>query len=261
MSTRTQVLAGVLMAGSWLVLENPTASGETGAASAGERIEIVDRAITFHGGDRFQDSEATFDLCSRSGCFSVRSKINGGLFEFEVGGPVRGVQRRVIASNSDLRLWLDGVPSPVSEDREQQLRDWVMARVYFVFLPFRLNDASVIKRDEGVSNWEGRQLHKITVTFVAGSSTDADDEFAFWFDPASGRLEQFAYSFRGRPGGIRFRRLFNYRRVGGILFYDQENWGLDGDGLEVESIDPGLVRSMERISTVTVSNVEVKTGV
>ena len=55
------------------------------------------------------------------------------------------------------------------------------------------------------------------MTFAAGSSTDAEDEYLYWFDPETARLEQFAYSFQGRPGGLRFRRLDNYRRVGGIL--------------------------------------------
>ena len=117
----------------------------------------------------------------------------------------------------------------------------------------------MLQEDLGVEEWEGRRLHKVKVTFVAGSSTDADDEFLYWFDPASARLEQFAYSFAGRPGGLRFRRLDNYRRVGGILFFDQANLGVEGAGLRVDQIDPAFVRErMREISRVELRDITVR---
>ncbi len=97
------------------------------------------------------------------------------------------------------------------------------------------------------------------MTFVQGSSTDADDEYLYWFDPETGRLEQFAYSFAGRPGGLRFRRLENYRRVGGILFCDQLNLGIEGPDLEVDQIAPEFVRDrMREVSRVELRKIEVQ---
>jgi hypothetical protein len=134
-----------------------------------------------------------------------------------------------------------------------------MARVYFVFLPYRLNDPSVIQRDLGLETWEGRQLHKVKVTFPPGSSSDAQDEFIYWFDPTTARLEQFAYSFEDDPDGIRFRRLSNYRRIGGILFFDQENLGVEGDEYSVDQITPAFVeQSMREISIITLEDVRVE---
>ena len=57
---------------------------------------------------------------------------------------------------------------------------------------------------------------------------------------------------------MRFRRAFNYRRVGGILFFDQENWGIDGPGLGVDQIDPEFVRSLPHVSTVELEDIRVE---
>jgi hypothetical protein len=231
-------------------------------AEAGEiastRVDIVDRAIQYHGGDRYRQSRTRLELCSKPGCYEVSAAVQGGRYEYRVRGPVRGGVREVLASNDRLVYWQNDAAMEIPPERETPLRDWVMGRVYFSFLPYRLEDESVVKEDLGIETWSGRQLHKVKVTFVPGSSTDADDEFLYWFDPETGRLEQFAYSFVGSPGGLRFRPLFNYRRVGGILFFDQENWGAAGDELRVERIDADFVASMERISTVELRNIQVE---
>lgn len=223
-----------------------------------QRLDIVDRSIRFHGGERYAHSHTSLKVCSRSGCYRVSARIDGGLYELEVIGEVRGRQRRVRATNDGVRAWEDGALVSVASERERALRDWVMARVYFCFLPFRLNDASVFKQDLGIETWQGRALHRVKVTFVPGSSSGADDEYVFWFDPLSGRVEQFAYSFSGDPGGLRFRRAFNYRRVGEILFFDQENWGVDAPGLSVDDVDAEFVQSLARISTVELEDVQVE---
>jgi hypothetical protein len=69
----------------------------------------------------------------------------------------------------------------------------------------------------------------------------------------------FAYDFVGTPSGVRFRRAFNQRRIGGILFFDQENLGLDGDDLDVGAIDPRFVAErLKPISKVKLSRIEVR---
>ena len=63
----------------------------------------------------------------------------------------------------------------------------------------------------------------------------------------------------GHGGGLTARRkAFNYRRVGGILFFDQENLGVDIEGLSVDQIDERFVSErLRQISTVTLQNLQV----
>jgi hypothetical protein len=240
----------------WLSIPN---LGLTDSLASDEpTVEVVDRSIEYHGGSRFRNTRTRLEVCSRSGCYEVSAAVQGSRYQYSVRGPFRDGVREVVMNNDRVAHWHNGVEAPPRPEDEQALRDWAMARLYFCFLPYRLDDESVIKQDLGLENWSGRSLHKVRVTFVPGSSTDAEDEFIYWFDPGNGRLEQFAYSFRGSPGGLRFRRLYNYRRVGGILFHDQENWGASGDDLRVDRIDPEFASSMQRISAVEVDNIRVE---
>lgn len=224
-----------------------------------ERLPIVDRAIEHHGGDLYRGSDSELDVCSRSGCFHVRARVDGDLYRYEVTGTVRGADRRVVATNDSVEMWEDGEPVELDAEGQERARDFVNARIYFPYLPYRLNDPSVYKQDLGLESWNGRELHKVKVTFAAGSSTDADDEYLYWLDPDTGRVEQLAYSFQGNPGGLRFRTGKNYRRVGGILFFDQSNLGIEGDGLRVDQIDPDFVRNNLRpVSEVRFDGIAVR---
>ncbi len=231
----------------------------TAAGGAGdEGLSIVHRAIELHGGDLYEHSSISFDLCSGSGCYDISVETDDGLYRHRVAGPVSAGHREVEADNDTVRHWHEGEERPVTPAEEQRLRDWATARIYFALLPYKLNDPGVRQRDLGLERWGDRDLHKVKVTFRAGSSTDAEDEFLYWFDPETARLEQFAYSFAGEPGGLRFRPLHDHRRVGGILFFDQTNLGIDGDGLSVDLIDPDYVeRAMRPVSTVRLENIEV----
>lgn len=252
------------------------ASGEAptpGAAEAAEPAratdtaqQIVDRAIEHHGGDLYESTVTELTITSRSGSFRVVSKVEGELFDHVIHTTGRdGEEREMRATNDRVELWVDGEPVPVAEEDRQRIRDTVMARVYFPFLPYRLNDPSVEKRDLGTEVWDGRELRKVKVTFEAGTSTDAEDEYLYWFDPETGRLEQFAYSFHTGQGGLRLRQGFNYRRVGGILFMDSKNLGVNGlegpggEELTVESVTPAFAQEeMELISTVELSDIAVR---
>ena len=222
-----------------------------------ERLEIVDRAIEFHGGTLYESSESSLQVCSKSGCFVLRAKMDGGLFEYEVEGKTRSGLRWVRMTNDETEVKLDGQPVEPSTEQIQGYRDWVMARVYFPFLPYRLNDPGVRKQDLGTETWGDVELQRVRVTFPSGSSTDADDIYTYWFDQ-DGRMAQFAYSYEGNPGGVRFRRLSNFRRVGGLLFSDQANLGAEGEGLSPDDLNPESVNNLRAISQVSLKNIEVR---
>ena len=238
-------------------------SGESRAEAPGpapvERLAIVDRSIEHHGGDRFERSVTRLELCSKGGCFEVVARIDGGLFAYDVAGRVSSGRRRVVATNDTVRVWdVAGDDRLVTGDEAQRMRDWAMQRVYFAFLPYRLNDPSVYKADQGLESWDGRELRRVKVTFEPGSSSGASDEFVYWFDPDSALLVQFAYSFRESGGGLRFRRMVEPRRVGGILLHEQVNLGLDGPGQSVDRIDPAYVATMREVSLVELRGIEVE---
>lgn len=245
------------------VLASAPAFAADTAAPTTDHLPIVDKAIEYHGGDLYRSTETKLTIRSRSGAFELISRMDGDHYDHTVVGTTSdGKARRVRATNDAVEETRDGVAVALDEEAAGRDRDFVNARVYFPFLPFRLNDPGVYKQDLGLENWAGRELHKVKVTFEAGSSTDANDEYLYWFEPETGRLALFAYSFGTgtERGGLRLRKGFNYRRVGGILFFDSENWGVDGSGdLRVEQITPEYAaKSFEKISTVVVEDISVE---
>ena len=248
-SLSTLLLGAVLLA--------PSASAENVRS-----LPIVDRAIEFHGGDLYRATETRLTVSSRSGSFHLVSTMDGDNFDHTVSGKNRdGLERKVRQTNTSLDEWLDGEAVELDTESRNRAQSFVEARVYFPFLPFRLNDSSVWKEDLGLEDWNGRKLHRVKVTFDADSSNSAHDEYVYWFDPKTGRLEQYAYSFgTGRErGGLRFRPLQNYRRVGGILFADVVNLGVNGSGeLSVDLLDPAYVAAeMKEVSRVSLSDIKV----
>jgi hypothetical protein len=216
--------------------------------------ELVDRSIALHGGELFGRSETSLRISSLSGTFSLTSRVNDGLFDHRVERG-HGEEKHVVrVTNDGVSLIAGSHESAVSGEEAERLRSFVFARIYFPFLPYRLNDPGVRKFDQGLESWDGRALRRVKVTFEKGEG----DEYLFWFDPKSARLERFAYSFQTGKGGIRFRRAANFRRVGGILFYDTENFGLSGKGLSVDTISPSRLADMERISMVEVGDIRVR---
>ena len=158
-----------------LLLATPAgaAFAESGTATA---QEVEDRAIAFHGGELYESTETAFTLASRSGGFRGISRVDGDRFDHTVVGTGRdGAERQIRVTNESVELWLDGVPQKVATEAEQRLRDVVNARVYFPFLPYRLNDPGVHKRDLGFEEWDGRRVRTIEVSFEAGGPHRAED--------------------------------------------------------------------------------------
>ena len=231
----------------------------TVADENGDGLPILDKAIEFHGGALYEHSVTSLTISSLSGAFDIVARIDGGVFDYTVTGKVGTdpqIERRVRLTNTTVQRWDDGVEVELDEQTAQRARNFVNARVFFPFLPHSLAGADTLQEDLGLETWNGRSLQKVKVTFRGGTSTDAEDSYMFWFDPESGRVEQFGYDF---AGGLRFRQATEFTRVGGMLFSDQENYAIDGERIPVDALTPEYVaENMELLSVVKISNVSVE---
>ena len=220
--------------------------------------EIVATAIDFHGGQVYEASAISITITSLSGSFQIDSTRDGGSFENVVTsqvGPDQG-ERRVRLTNDTVQEWRGGVESQLDDEGERRARAYADARVFFPFLPFTLTGGDIHFEDLGLESWRGRALHKVKVSFATGTSNDADDSYMFWFDPDTGRVEQFGYDF---DGGLRYRKAIRFNRVGGILFSDQNNYAIDGGRVPVDVLSPEYVAErMHLLSTVVLSNISVE---
>lgn len=222
---------------------------------------LVERAVAFHGGGLYEATETTTTIASASGSFDLRVRRDGGLFEIEVDGAMGdGTPRRALLTNDGVREWRGGEELSLDAAGAARARRFVEARVWFPFLPYGLLGDAVRHQDQGLERWGERSLHRVKVTFETAPGDDPADEYAFWLDPETGRVEQYAYAYdQGTPqAGLRFRLARNHRRVGGLLFFDVANLGIDErSDLSVDLVDPAFAATLEPISDVELSAIEV----
>lgn len=230
---------------------------------ASERLEIVDRAIEHHGGELFEQSRVRLTVASRSGIYDVDSMVDGDRFEQRIRTADGSDELEYRHNNMALEVTRGGQPMEMDETEHARAERHVNQRMYFLFLPYKLNDPGVYKEDQGLEEWNGRPLHRVRITFEPGASDGADSAYVYWFDPETARLEQFAYDY-SEGAGLRFRILRNYRRIGGLLFYDADNHGLDTQdgGLTVDEINPIYVEEeLPLVSRIELRDIDVaRTG-
>lgn len=231
------------------------------AAAAPPHHPLVERAVAFHGGALYEASETRMTITSASGSFDLRVRRDGGLFEIEVEGAMAdGTPRRALLTNDRVREWRGGEELSLDAAGAERARRFVEARVWFPFLPYGLLGDAVRHEDQGLERWGDRSLHRVKVTFETAPGEDPADEYAFWLDPETGRVEQYAYAYgQGTPqAGLRFRPARDHRRVGGLLFFDVANLGTSGrSNLSVDLVDPAFAATLEPISEVELSAIEV----
>ena len=235
------------------------ASAACGAGNSGPPLpDIVAQSIEFHGGDLYEGSLMAMTITSLSGSFRIEATRDGGSYEHVVTDPSRDGRpaRRVRLTNDGVSELRGGEEIALDAEGERRARAFVDARVFFPLLPYTLKGGDVHFEDRGLETWDGRELLRVKVTFSPGSSNDADDAYTFWFDPETGRVEQFGYDF---DNGLRFRKATAFQRVGGVLFSDQENYAVDGGKVPVDTLTPEYVAgSMRLLSTVVISDVTVE---
>ena len=243
----------------WIVVACLAASAGCGTSSADPDLPaIVARAIEHHGGDLYEGSTISMTITSLSGSFRIDATRDGGRFEHVVTDPASAGRpgRRVQLTNDGVQEWRGGDEVALDAESERRARAFADARVFFPLLPYTLKGGDIHFEDMGLETWDGRELQRVKVSFTPGTSNDADDAYTFWFDPETGRVEQFGYDF---DNGLRFRKATSFQRVGGVLFSDQENYAVDGGKVPVDTLTPEYVAgSMRLLSRVVISDVTVE---
>ena len=145
--------------------------------------------------------------------------------------------------------------------RQNAYANSVNSVIYFAFLPYRLNDASVIKNYLGKVNVLDKEYHKIQVTFrQEGGGEDFEDVFIYWFDSEDYILDYFAYEYQTNGGGIRFREATNPGDINGIQIQDYFNYKpKKGVEFKLSEIDEYYQQDkLEKLSDIDLKNVNVK---
>jgi hypothetical protein len=184
---------------------------------------VINKSMDVSGGSKVINSKISFDFRG------IKYLANRNKGQFVLG-------RIMVEENNDSIFDLlsnDGFERFIN-DELITLPDSMVAKYissvnsvhYFSVLPYGLNDKAVNKTLLGKEIIKGKQYNKIKITFSQeGGGEDFDDEFIYWINTLSHKIDYVAYSYAEDDGiGIRFREAYNERTVNGIRFVDYNNY-------------------------------------
>lgn len=219
---------------------------------------IIDQAIAAHGGSALQQVHISFDF--RKKHYEVQ--LDQGKFVYESSGEDSIGFVHDVLTHQQFTRTVDQQTLDLSQEDQDIYSNSLNSVVYFVLLPYPLNDPAVDKEYVGETMLAGEPYHKIRVTFSQdGGGEDFDDVYIYWIHREQHTMDYLAYSFHVNGGGTRFRKVYNVREIEEIRFADYINYESTVEDFALEDYDrlfeEGKVKELSRIET---RNVEVQTG-
>ncbi len=183
---------------------------------------IIDRAIKVSGGSLIDSSSINFNFRDRH----YIAKRNKG--DFLYGRLTVNLTDSIldILTNAGFERFVNNSPVNTPDSMAVKYSSSVNSVHYFSILPYGLNDSAVNKNYLGKVTIKNKLYHKIKITFnEEGGGEDFEDEFIYWVDVKTFKVDYLAYSYAEDDGmGLRFREAYNERYIKGIRFVDYINF-------------------------------------
>lgn len=217
---------------------------------------IVDKAIEAHGGASFQSFYLQFDFRDRH----YTAARDGGIFEYSREFTDSTGNIKDVLSNDGLTRYRNGSAVLIPEERRQAFTRSVNSVIYFMLLPFGLNDDAVNKKWVEETTIRGEPYQVIRVTFdQKGGGEDHEDVFLYWFHTEKNTMDYFAYSYATDGGGLRFREAINPRNKGGLLLQDYINYKPADETIPIDSLKSMFnAGTLEKLSEIRLENLLVR---
>lgn len=194
---------------------------KTTAIITTEAEKIIDAAIEAHGGSLYD--EASYSFVFRKKAYTFHN--NKSKYTYTVKHTEKGNEIYDVLENGKLTRTLNDTLTDLSAKDYNKYKEALNSVIYFAALPHKLNDKAVQKKYKGATIIKGIHYKIVEVTFgQEGGGKDFDDEFYYWINDTTNRVDYLAYSYATSGGGVRFRSAYNLRKIEGIYFQDYINW-------------------------------------
>jgi hypothetical protein len=179
--------------------------------------KIIDKSISFYQMDKLKNASLEFTF--RNTEFKIMQ--NEGKFRYERTFTDSTGLVHDIMDNQGFKRFLNEKVLELDSIELAKHSQSLNAVVYFMYLPLKLNDGSVIKKYIDEVKIKGKNYHKIEISFdKKEGGADHHDVYYYWFDSEDYSMDHFAYS----AGGNRFREVLKTHDVSGVLFQDYINY-------------------------------------
>ena len=219
--------------------------------------KIIDEAILTAGGQKYLNSKIEFDFRERH-YVAVRDQ---GKFSYEriFKDSTRTIHDFV--SNLGFKREIDGIITEVADSMKVKYTASTNSVIYFALLPYGLNDPAVRKRFLGETILEGKTYYKVEISFLSdGGGEDFQDIFNYWISKEDFSIGYLSYSFTENDEiGYRFRKAYNLRREGTVLFADYINFKSKDPNASFDQLEELFKKGeLEELSKIEVQNITVK---
>ncbi|WP_055434612.1 DUF6503 family protein [Lacinutrix algicola] len=198
--------------------------------SASKKIElsksqkIINEAITAHGGDLYNTAQYSFGF--RNNIYQFKNA--GSHYEYTKSSNKDNTVIFDVLKNGNFSRTVNGEAVKLSEKEIVSGTGAINSVIYFATLPYKLNDQAVNFKHIESTVIKNKDYHVIEVTFnKAGGGEDHDDEYYYWINKDTNKIDYLAYNYKVNKGGVRFRSAYNVRVVDGITFQDYINYKAD----------------------------------
>ncbi len=217
---------------------------------------IINKAIEVSGGSFIDSSSINFNFRDKH----YIAKRNKG--DYLYGRLITNSNDSIldILTNSSFERLINDDFVDIPDSMAVKYSSSVNSVHYFSVLPYGLNDSAVIKKYLGEVVIKNKSYHKIKITFKQqGGGEDFEDEFVYWIDTKSFKVDYLAYSYAEDDGvGLRFREAYNERYIKGIRFVDYINFKPLAKNVRLLSLDSLYsVKGLKELSRINLEQVKV----
>ena len=217
---------------------------------------IIDKTIAKHGGEQYQQSRITFDF--RDNEYIAEHNDGKYMYQRTMQDSVGLIVDKM--TNNSFSRTVNGDSVEVSDEDAGDYSSSINSVVYFALLPYKLNDAAVIKEYLGQTTINNEPYYEIEVNFrQEDGGEDYQDTFVYWIHRNNYTMDYLAYRFHVDGGGTRFRDAYNVRTVNGIRFADYFNYGGPDMQTPLQDYDELFENGeLEKVSEINLNNIEVE---
>ncbi|WP_421873872.1 DUF6503 family protein [Marinoscillum sp.] len=190
--------------------------------SAEQAQKVVDQAVKAHGQYKLDQVKISFDFRDKS--YSAWRSSDQYTYTRSYIDSLELIEDILINSSKFTRM-INGDTINLPDSMVVKYSNSVNSVLYFVQLPYLLNDPAVIKSYEGTQTIENTIYDVIKVQFKSeDGGKDFEDEYRYWFNQRTHMMDYMAYNYLTDGGGVRFREAYNRSERMGMVFQDYINY-------------------------------------
>lgn len=214
--------------------------------------EILNEAIAAHGGELYRTAHYSFVFRGNTYQF----KNEGSNYEY-TKVTVKGDSTITdVLTNGDFKRMVNGIKMTLEDEAIAKGTGAINSVIYFATLPYKLNDEAVNVSYLDTVRIKNKNYDVLEITFnQEGGGEDHDDQYFYWVNKETKKIDYLAYNYKVNKGGVRFRSAYNKRVVDGITFQDYVNYKAEV-GTPLKNL-PALYEAneLEELSKIETENV------